>query len=224
MINSLHRFFHRPEKGWDPVPLEHAEWYAGLEWKNLNVAVIDQLEQWLGGLQGKRVLDLGGGPGQFSVAFAQRGAHVTWHDISRHYQSIVQQHAQQANVELEISLGYFEDAKRFRDRPFDLVFNRICWCYSANDRAFAKLIYALLKPGGAGYIDSNTQQYEQIHGRRRLQYFLNNWLGWKIGHPYPPHGRIARLLHHFPIDYMIMDYTSALNDKVFFVKSKAVPR
>lgn len=223
MYNTLHALLHRPEKGWDPMPGEYAEKYAAIEWEKINSALIDQLESQIGDLKGKRILDLGGGPGQYSVAFAQRGAEVTWHDISRNYMRIAQRHAAAAGVELEFSLGYMEEAKKFIAHPFDLVFNRICWYYCKNDWKFARLIYDLVKPGGAGYIDTNNTAFAAITGRKKIIYFLSNRLAWKVGHPFPPRGRVARLLHKYPIDYMTVDYSTGRNDKVFFVKSEEAP-
>ncbi len=223
MINYLHSLFHRPEKGWDPVPAEHAEDYAQAQWQAFAEAqtLVAELEQRLHGLQNKRVLDLGGGPGNYSVALAQRGAQVVWHDVSRRYEHIVQERAQQAGVTLTYSLGYLESARRWQAQPFDLVFNRICWCYCMNDRSFASLIYKLLKPGGAAYIESNTPAFDRDRAQRRWQYALNARFGLKIGHPHPPHGRIASLLQRFPHDELVLDYSSELNDKIYFVKSKA---
>jgi len=221
MINSLHALLHRPEKGWDPVPLAHAEKYAAAEWEQVDMALLDKLEKWLNGFQGKRVLDLGGGPGHYSVAFAQRGAHVTWHDVSRNYWQIAQKQAASAKVQINFSLGYLEEAAKFIDRPFDVVFNRLCWYYCKNDRAFARLFYQLLKPGGAGYIDTHIARRDAQYGKRKFVYFLNDRLSWKIGHPFPPKGRIIELLQKYPLASIIIDDASALNDRVFFVKSKA---
>jgi len=219
MINQLHSLLHRPEKGWDPVPQEHAVNYAKAEWEFSTHELIAHLESLLGGFNGKRVLDLGGGPGQYSVAFAKRGARVTWHDVSRTYMEIARRSAAQEGVDIEFSLGYLEDARRLIATPFDFVFNRICWCYCMNDRKFAHLIYLLIKPGGAGYIDSMKPIPEEINGNRRIVFMLNNYLGWKIGHPNPPHGRIGRLLHAYPMQKMILDYANPTNDRIFFIKS-----
>ena len=224
MINSVHALFHRLDAGWDPIAPAYAEQYAAREWRAVDVALIDQLERWIGGFQDKRVLDLGGGPGQYSAAFAQRGARVTWHDVSRNYLRIAQRHAVAVGVDLEFSLGYLEEASKFIPHPFDLVFNRVSWYYCKNDRSFAKLFYALMKPGGAGYVDTHPAEAEQSRGTRRIVQFLNKWLTWKIGHPFPPRGRIARLFQKYPIDYMIIDYTSVRNDRVFLTKSRGAPR
>jgi len=138
LINRLLSLFHRPENGWDPVPAEYAKRYGEVEWSTLNVGLVDQLERWIGGFKGKRVLDLGAGPGQYSVAFARRGAQVTWYDVSRNYQLIAQKRSAEAGVSLEFSLGYLEDAKRYVHNPFDLVFIRLAWYYCMNDLCFNK--------------------------------------------------------------------------------------
>lgn len=221
MINALQKLISRVDRGWDPVPATYAEAYAEASWRQPDETAIERLARRLGGLEGKRVLDLGGGPGQCSVMFARRGARVTWHDVSRNYLLIARQRAQAAGVDVDFSLGYLEDAVRFVAHPFDLVFCQLCWCYCMDDRAFARLIYSLVKPGGAAYIDSNTPAFEgPIRGRRRLQYFLNDRLWIKVGHPHPPRGRIARLFLQYPIERMIVDHSVETNDRIFFVKKK----
>lgn len=216
MINELAYLFQRPEKGWDPVPGEYARQYAEEAWENFDPAVLDRLERWIGPFSGLRVLDLGGGPGQYSVALAKRGAVVTWHDISARYRAIAERHAAEEGVSITFSLGYLEEAAKFIGDPFDLVFCRICWYYCMNDRRFARLVYRLVRPGGAAYIDTNNERFASAKGWRRLTYWLNRKLGWKIGHPYPPPGLVAALLQKYDIEMMILDYTSPVNDRIFF--------
>jgi hypothetical protein len=44
-----------------------------------------------------------------------------------------------------------------------------------------------------------------------------NTLAWvKVGHPYPPRGRIAALFQRFPLEQMIIDYSLPGNDRIFF--------
>jgi len=222
MINLIHSWLHQPAQGWDPVSEAHAQEYGQAQWQKFEEvqALIAELEDRVQGLSGKSVLDLGGGPGQYSVAFALRGARVTWHDISRRYQRMVLARAAEHGVRVDTSLGYLETAKKLMPQPFDLVFNRICWCYCRNDRAFARLVYGLIRPGGAAYVESNTPAFDRLLGMRRMQYFANQYFYFKIGHPHPPHGRIARLIQRFAIAHLETDYSSPLSDKVFFIKSK----
>jgi SAM-dependent methyltransferase len=218
VFNRIHAWLHPPEKGWDPVPPAYAEQYATSEWSKLDENLVQRLGERIGGFEGKRVLDLGGGPGQFSVAFAKRGAQVTWHDVSRTYLGIAQRHARMAGVAIAFSLGYLEEAERFTEVPFDLVFNRICWYYCMNDSRFARLVVSLVRKGGSGYVDCNPAESQEVHGRRRIPYWLNNAFGLKVGHPFPPHGRIERLIRSANAGPVEADYSTGRNDRVYFVK------
>lgn len=219
MINRIHSWIYRPERGWDPVPSEHSKIYAAGEWNADTEQIVKSISQSIGGLEGKRVLDLGGGPGQFSVAFARQGASVVWHDISRNYQNIAEHKAKEHDVNIEFSLGYLEDAKKYIDKPFDLVFCRICWCYCIDDSKFAKLVYGLVSPGGYAFIDTNNSTFKPARGFRRVCSLINHYVGFKIGHPHPPRGRIAKLFQRYPIEMMIIDYSMSTNDRILFKKT-----
>lgn len=218
MINTLHALTHRPERGWDPVPAAHVLRYGDAEWQRFSPQLVDELEKRLGGLAGRRVLDLGGGPGHYSVALAQRGAEVTWHDVSRGYLDYARKRALQAGVTLEFSLGYLEDARIFTGSPFDLVFCRICWRYSRNDRDFARLVHSLVAPGGTGYIDTGVAPVKLPTRWLRWQAFLNSRLGWKIGHPDPPGGRLPRLFRQLPLAVLEVDSSIPGKERIWFVK------
>jgi len=220
VINYLHKALFRPERGWDPVSEAYAREYADHEWRGVNQSVLDTLAERVGGFEGKRVLDLGGGPGQYSVAFAQLGAHVRWYDVSGHYRTIAGSKAREAGVEVEFSQGYLDDAGSLGE-VFDLVFCRLCWYYCADDRRFARTLYSLVKPGGAGYIECNTTTFSRGDGGRfrNMQEMLNRIFWVKIGHPYPPQGRIAGLINGFPIRRLTVEYPSPDLDKVYFVRA-----
>ena len=223
MINYLHSIIHRPENGWDPVPPQHAENYGANEWKQgVNEALLDELDRWVGGLAGKRVLDLGGGPGQYAIAFAKRGCDVTWHDVSRAYRDIAQEKAREHGVQVHFSLGYLDEAPQLLSQSFDLVFNRICWCYGFGDRSFSNVFFTLIKPGGSGYIDITHSGYkrEYLTTACRFQTFLNDKFAIKIGHPFPPHGRLARLFSRKPVEKLLVDYSAPFNDRLMFIKSR----
>lgn len=219
MINRLHALLHRPEKGWDPVPAGYAAEYSRSEWdEGANEALLDELDRWAGGIAGKRVLDLGGGPGQYSVAFAKRKAIVTWHDVSRNYLEIAKRRAADEGVDVTFSIGYMEEAKG----TFDVVFNRICWYYCIDDRSFAKTVFDLVEPGGVGYIDTanSSEASTDPTTTLRLRTALNDRLGFKIGHPLPPHGRIARLLMEQDVEKILADYSRPTHDRVLFVRRR----
>lgn len=218
-VNYLHSLVHRVEDGWDPIPREYAQQYAHFATSRVDSSLVESLEAKVRGFRGRRVLDLGGGPGQYSVLFAQRGAEVTWHDVSREYLNIAEARASALGVQLRSSLGYLENAAKFGSQPFDLVFCRVCWYYGRSDRHFARLVYSLVNPGGIGYVECNTPAFSSPSGLRRIQYWLNESVGWKIGHPMPPRGRIAKLIQRYPISALSLDYSSPLLDVVEFRKA-----
>jgi SAM-dependent methyltransferase len=221
MINRVHSWLHRPEKGWDPVSRDYANEYGTHEWSaGVQEDLVNRLELHLGGFEGKTVLDLGGGPGQYSVAFAKRGAAVTWFDVSRSYLDFAQEKGRESQVQIEFALGYMDDARKVLDRQFHLVFNRICWYYCISDGSFADVVYSLVRPAGWAYVDTNHsgvgRDSANITARTRL--WLNDVLGFKIGHPFPPRGRVAGLFRRYPTSLFVTDDTPR-NDRVLFQKA-----
>jgi SAM-dependent methyltransferase len=199
--------------------------YGDREWQGVNETLLDDLDKWLGGFAGKRVLDLGGGPGQYSAAFARRGAEVTWHDVSRGYRDMARVRIQDLGLaeRVRFSLGYLEEAPALLGSRFDLVFNRLCWYYCMSDAAFARVVYRLVTPGGWAYVDTNHSGFHRSELSRaaRVRTWLNDRLALKIGHPFPPHGRVARLFLGYPIQQMRIDYRCPTNDRVLFQKPGA---
>ncbi len=200
--------------------MHYAQQYARHEWDHLDRELVGTIEKAVGGLHARRVLDLGGGPGQFSVEFARRGARVVWHDVSRNYRAIATEQAQTAGVEVEFSLGYLEDARKFLSVPFDLVFCRLCWYYCMDDRAFARLVYRLIIPGGAGYVESMTSETEKRAGWRRIPSLLNHRLWIKVGHPFPPPSRIEWLFRSLGGDPIAVDHSPVADDRILFHKPR----
>jgi 2-polyprenyl-3-methyl-5-hydroxy-6-metoxy-1,4-benzoquinol methylase len=220
IVNRIHAKLHRPDRGWDPISKDYAQKYAQEELGKVDSALLDQLEDWVGGLSGKRVIDLGGGPGHYSVAFAKRGAIVTWHDVSTSYEAIAKQLASTYDVSITFSIGYLDDVEGRFAEQFDLVFNRICWYYGMGDRSFSRAFFSLIRPGGAGYVDTNTSEsrWSRLSAVNRVRYWLNNWLWIKIGHPFPPRGRLATLFAAMPIERMHVDYSSPFNDRIWLTR------
>ena len=221
MINRIRARFERPEKGWDPIDPEYAARYAAGEWaKGANPALLDEFDLWMGGLEGKTILDLGGGPGQYAVGFAKRGAIVTWHDVSHEYLAIAEAKARQHDVDLKFSLGYMDEAPEILDRQFDLVFNRICWYYGHSDPEFADVVYELVRPGGYAYIDTNHAEgrLQAMSRLGRARSSLNAYFAIKIGHPYPPHGRIESLFRRYA-GRVRVDRRAPQSDRIWFEKA-----
>jgi 2-polyprenyl-3-methyl-5-hydroxy-6-metoxy-1,4-benzoquinol methylase len=222
MLNKLHSKLHRPENGWDPVPSAHAVEYGAAVWQVVDPLMLDDIERWVGGFKGKRILDLGGGPGQYSVALAARGGKVTWHDVSTTYRKMAQEKAGHFGVSdsIEFSLGYMDEAPVLLTEPFDIVFNRICWNYGFGDLSFAKMVYGMVRPGGFAYIDTTHSGFmrDQMSVGARFRTWLNDLTTIKIGHPCPPRGRLARLFMKYPLSRYEVDYRLPFNDRIIFEK------
>lgn len=110
MINEIFKLFQNPHKGWDPVPKEYSKKYSLKQWENYDTTILNDIEQEISGFDNKRVLDLGGGPGQFSIRMAQMGGDVAWLDISNNYLAIVKEKALERNVDIEYQIAYMDDA------------------------------------------------------------------------------------------------------------------
>jgi ubiquinone/menaquinone biosynthesis C-methylase UbiE len=69
-----------------------------------------------------RILDVGGGPGRYSIALAQRGYEVTLFDLSQRCLELAKQKAREAGVQITaFEHGDARDLARFADESFDGV-------------------------------------------------------------------------------------------------------
>lgn len=121
-------------------------------------------------------------------------------------------------MRVDFSLGYMDEAPTILDTRFDLVFNRICWNYGFSDRSFAGALFALVRPGGVGYVDTTHSGWRRssLSASARMRTWLNDRLAVKIGHPFPPHGRLADLFVRLPVERMLVDYGMPTNDRILF--------
>jgi len=105
---------------------------------------------------GARVLDIGGGPGRYSIWLADQEYRVTLADLSPDLLAIAVEKAREAGVELE---GLVEanavDLSQFPDSTFDAVLclGPMYHLLEETDRqAVAKELVRVLKPGGHAFV------------------------------------------------------------------------
>jgi ubiquinone/menaquinone biosynthesis C-methylase UbiE len=105
---------------------------------------------------GARVLDIGGGPGRYSIWLAHQGYRVTLADLSPDLLAIAREKAREAGVDLE---GVVEanalDLSQFPDDSFDsvLCLGPMYHLLEEQDRrAVASELLRVLKPGGHAFV------------------------------------------------------------------------
>jgi hypothetical protein len=85
------------------------------------------------------------------------------------------------------------------------------------------VIFRLVSPGGYCYVDTPHCAFnpERLSASARFRMWLNSALSIKIGHPFPPHGRLARLFLRHAVQSMTIDYGDSRHDRIWFRKSAA---
>jgi ubiquinone/menaquinone biosynthesis C-methylase UbiE len=107
----------------------------------------DQL-QLIGDVRGKRVLEIGCGGGQCSIAFAKRGAIATGVDLSDEQIAFARQLAEREGAKATFLQGNVEDLSPIPDASQDLVFSAYALQFVEHmDRCFAEVARVLV-PGG----------------------------------------------------------------------------
>ena len=107
----------------------------------------DQL-QLIGDVKGRRVLEIGCGGGQCSIAFAKRGAIATGIDISDEQVAFARELARQHGVEATFHQGDVTSLNGIADESQDVVFSAYALMYVERlDRCFAEVRRVLVSGG-----------------------------------------------------------------------------
>ena len=104
--------------------------------------------QLIGDVKGKRVLEVGCGGGQCSMAFAKRGAVATGMDLSDKQVEFARDLAKAEGVQATFAQGSAEDLSAIPDGSQEVVFSAYALQYVEHiDRCFGE-VARVLKPGG----------------------------------------------------------------------------
>lgn len=127
----------------DPVvPPDEEMWQRDLG-RSLQVAF-----EWLGDLRGRRVLELGCGPGDYTIMMARRGARVTAIDIAPAALWITLRRAQKNRVVRSIQASWMAaETLAFPNEAFDRVVG-FGLLHHADIAALAPEVRRVLRPGG----------------------------------------------------------------------------
>jgi 2-polyprenyl-3-methyl-5-hydroxy-6-metoxy-1,4-benzoquinol methylase len=220
VVNWLHSLLHDPLRGWDPIARDYAGEYE--RQARINPELVRRFTEANHGLEGKRIADVGSGPGHYACEFAKQGAAVTCVDVSATYLDLAERRIRETGTVATFALGYMDSINAITPGEFDGVFSNVAWYYCMNDWSFARELLRATRPGGVIMI-RQTNEMGDSHPppKRKLVYWLNAATGIKVGHPYPPRGRIAAAFERAGARTVFVDYSDQNVDVVTVIKSVA---
>ena len=129
-----------PQKEWDRLKIKHPHE------KYITIHMMDRYIK-----PGDKILDIGGGPGHYSIHYARQGHDVTLLDLSDENVRFAKKKARQYSVKFTALQGDAMDLSRFQDATFDIVFLMGPLYHLMEDESRRKAILEakrVLKPGG----------------------------------------------------------------------------
>lgn len=102
----------------------------------------------LGKVKGKRILEIGCGGGQCSIAFAKQGAICTAMDLSRQQLGYAKGLAKKNKVNINFFQGNFQNLDKIKSSSMDIVFSAYALQYSPDLTSVFKQVYRVLKKNG----------------------------------------------------------------------------
>jgi len=116
---------------------------------------------------------------------AEKGANVTWYDLSKNYMDFAKKKLD-GNYIVNFEIGYLDDAAKKLIQKFDIVFCNVCFLYAQNEQKFAKTIDTLVNENGMAFVCTHLQgfQNEKINIFHRMLARFYRYTNIKIGHPY----------------------------------------
>jgi SAM-dependent methyltransferase len=116
----------------------------------------------LGDLKGKRVLELGCGGAQCSIAFAKAGATAIGVDFSGEQLAFARRLCEREEVRLELRQGDLADLAFLRAESIDLVFSAYAFGYVDDLGRVFRQVHRVLKPGAPLVFSLPHPAYDMI--------------------------------------------------------------
>ena len=150
-----------PQKEWDRLKTKHP--YE----KYITIHMMDRYIR-----PGDTILDIGGGPGHYSIHWAKQGHDVTLLDLSDENVRFAKKKARQYGVKITALQGNALDLSRFPDNTFDTVFLMGPLYHLMNEDSRLQAIREakrVLKPGGYLFCSFILMFGGVIYGLREIQ-------------------------------------------------------
>jgi len=143
----------------------------------------------LGDVRGLRILEVGCGGGQCSIAFARQGAVAAGLDLSDEQLAFARQLAAQEDVAVQFVQGSADDLSAFAAGAWDLVFSAFAFQYVADMprcllecsrvlRSGGRLVFSLDHPFRDCFADDENDEMSIVPVR---SYFSNEAMRWRWG-------------------------------------------
>ncbi len=139
----------------------------------------------LGKVKGKKILEIGCGGGQCSIAFAKGGAICTGIDISKEQLKYAKNLAKEEKVKVKFIKCNFQNLKRFKSNSFDIAFSAWAFQYSPDLKRLFKETHRILKKNGLfvfslnhpfrGTIDTKTHKVTKSYYKTGKNVEIEVW-------------------------------------------------
>ncbi len=160
-----------PQKEWDRLKTKHP--YE----KYITVKMMDRYIK-----PNDTILDIGGGPGHYSIHYAKEGHAVTLVDLSDENIRFAKKKARQYGVKFTAQQGNALDLSRFPDDSFDAVFLMGPLYHLMNEESRIRAVMEakrVLKPGGYLFSSFILMFGGVIYGLREIQEMIL-WPGEQV--------------------------------------------
>jgi 2-polyprenyl-3-methyl-5-hydroxy-6-metoxy-1,4-benzoquinol methylase len=212
MLNYLLAKFQNPNKGFDPISKKYAKKYFDDTYKltgRIDRNLLELLKSTIE-LNGKKVVDLGAGPGQYTLLLAKEGAQVHYHDISHNFVKLAIEKAAKEGYSFTHTIDYID----YVNGPYDVIFNRGAFNYCFDDKKFIDILNNQLNKGGIyfGILVNENQVFstkiKSWFSKTTLlyiQFWLNDLLNIKLGHPFTSKRKIKKIFEAAPFEILRLE-------------------
>lgn len=128
----------------------------------------------LGTVKGKKILELGCGGAQCSIAFAKKGAVCTGIDISKEQLKYAEKLAKKNKVKIKLIKGNIQTLRGIKSNSYDIVFSAYAFQYIPNLTKCFKEVHRVLKKNGVFVFSFDNPFYLTLNtktGKVEKSYF-----------------------------------------------------